>query len=84
MVDLGEVEAEQPADGGVDVSGELDRVDELAVQRQELRQLAVLGQVAGALEGDLVGVRLAGDGSTTPAGWSASKAAWLPSLTVKP
>ena len=42
--------------------GELDRVDELAVQRKELRQLDVLRKVAGALERDLVRVQLARDG----------------------
>ena len=62
MVDLRKVEAAEPRDGGVDVRGELDRVDELAVQRKELRQLDVLRKVAGTLERDLVRVQLARDG----------------------
>ena len=62
MVDLRKVEAPEPRDGGVDVRGELDRVDELAVQRKELRQLTVLREVARTLERDLVRVQLARDG----------------------
>ena len=56
LVSEGRERAGQPGDGGVDRRVELDRGDELAVQGQELRKLAVLGQVARAVDRDLVHV----------------------------